>query len=318
MDHISNKPLVSILIPTHERPHYLSLALASAATQTYTNIEIIVSDNSKDDDTEIVVNEFKRKYSNIKYYHTPGLDMWGNWQKCWDNMSDDSKYVNFLMDDDIIAPNKIERMVEEFINNPSLSLVTSYRMLIDKDGKPLEDKSVNKRVIADPSIVDRNRAGKYLLINCMNWIGEPTTVLFDRSLTDGFFKGWTGDEKYLILDYPLWLRLLEKGDMFYIPEPLSFFRQHEVNDSRDFTTNVKGAVSMALAIQHAWNNKIFLETENELRHTIYSWQEMVLGIIDRCFTEDYSGQEFDDLLVVYRELCNIFSSKSPTEIRFDL
>ncbi|MEL6166686.1 MAG: glycosyltransferase, partial [Cyanobacteria bacterium J06628_3] len=39
------QPLVSIIIPTYNRPEYLNLALASAVQQTYQNIEIIVSDN---------------------------------------------------------------------------------------------------------------------------------------------------------------------------------------------------------------------------------------------------------------------------------
>ena len=85
---ISRLSDVSILIPTHERPHYFSLALASVISQTYPNIEIVISDNSMESDTEIIVNDFREKYTNIKYFHTPGLDMWGNWQKCWDNMSD--------------------------------------------------------------------------------------------------------------------------------------------------------------------------------------------------------------------------------------
>lgn len=318
MEHTDNtKPLVSILIPTHERPHYFSLALASVISQTYPNIEIVISDNSMDNDTETIVNNFREKYTNIKYFHTPGLDMWGNWQKCWDNMSDDSQYVNFLMDDDIFAPTKIEKMVEQFISNPSLSLVTSYRMMVDKEGAPLPDGNFNKPITTSPTIIDGKKAGKYLLINCLNWIGEPTTVLFNRSLTDGFFKGWTGDEKYLILDYPLWLRLLKKGDMFYIPEPLSFFRQHEVNDSKDFTTNVKGAISMALAIRHAWNNRIYIETEEELKNTIFSWLKLSLGIIDMCYADNYSGREFDDLLLVCKELCNAYTSRNVGMITYE-
>ena len=35
-------PLVSILIPTYNRPHYFQLALKSALAQTYPNIEIII------------------------------------------------------------------------------------------------------------------------------------------------------------------------------------------------------------------------------------------------------------------------------------
>ena len=58
----TNLPLVSVLIPTHERPHYFSLALASVINQTYQNIEIIISDNSCDDETEAIVKSFQAAY----------------------------------------------------------------------------------------------------------------------------------------------------------------------------------------------------------------------------------------------------------------
>ena len=305
MDLANNYPLVSILIPTHERPYFFSLALASAVNQTYPNIEIIISDNSMGDETKTIVDDFKRTFENIKYFHTPGLPMWDNWQKCWDNISDDSQYVNFLMDDDIFASTKIERMVEQFIQNPELSLVTSYRMLVDKDGNPIKDKDFNTPPFKEKvNLVNADEAGSYFLLTGKNWIGEPTTVLFNRSYTDGFFKGWTGDEKYLILDYPLWLRLLEKGDMVYINEPLSFFRLHEVNDSKNFTTIVKGSVSMALTIKNAWNKKKYLNNPKKLHISLLYWIVEATEIIGKCYEKDYAGEEFDDLLLVYKEMCD--------------
>ena len=220
----TNLPLVSVLIPTHERPHYFSLALASVINQTYQNIEIIISDNSCDDETEAIVKSFQAAHRNIRYFHSPGMDMESNWQTCWDNMSPESVYVNFLMDDDIFAPTKIEVMVAILESHPELVLATSYRKLIDGNGELLPDKPFNSKLFESNTIADGQSAGKQIFVNCSNFIGEPTTVLFRKKCAGGYFRGWTGDEKYLILDYPLWLRLLEKGDFVYIAQPLSFFR----------------------------------------------------------------------------------------------
>ncbi|MBD0261856.1 MAG: glycosyltransferase family 2 protein, partial [Tolypothrix sp. Co-bin9] len=41
----SKKSLVSVIIPTYNRPKYLKQAIESAIKQTYKNIEIIVSDD---------------------------------------------------------------------------------------------------------------------------------------------------------------------------------------------------------------------------------------------------------------------------------
>lgn len=312
------RPLVSVLIPTHERPHYFSLALASVVKQSYENIEIIVSDNSMDDKTEEIVRDFQKVFGNIKYFHTPGLDMWGNWQKCWDNMSPESEYVNFLMDDDIFAPTKIEKMMNYFIADPSLALVTSYRKLIDENGGLLPDRDFNSPILESDSYVEGETAGQQIVLSNINWIGEPTTVLFNRKYTNGYFKGWTGNEKYLILDYPLWLRLLQQGNMVYISEPLSFFRQHETNDSKDLTTLVKGSISLALMIQNAWNKRIYIKEIKELKLSILSWYDRILKIMQLCYECDYKGEEFDDLLKVFNAMSMAYADPDPGEIVFDL
>lgn len=63
-------PLVSVLIPTYNRPHYFKEALDSVINQTYRNIEIIIGDDSTNNETEeLVRNQYLYKYPNIKYYH---------------------------------------------------------------------------------------------------------------------------------------------------------------------------------------------------------------------------------------------------------
>ncbi|HEY5036854.1 MAG TPA: glycosyltransferase, partial [Chthoniobacterales bacterium] len=42
-------PLVSIVIPTFDRPTYLKEAVRSALAQTYPNIEVLIGNNGTDD-----------------------------------------------------------------------------------------------------------------------------------------------------------------------------------------------------------------------------------------------------------------------------
>ena len=68
MNNIKNPPLVSILIPTYNRPHYFKIALESALAQTYPNIEIIVGDDSTNDETEILMRKhYLPSHKNITY-----------------------------------------------------------------------------------------------------------------------------------------------------------------------------------------------------------------------------------------------------------
>ena len=65
-----------------------------------------------------------------------------------------------------------------------------------------------------------------MLVDCCNYIGEPTTPLFKKkNLTESF--GTLNKRKYnCCVDMASWINLLSKGNMIYIKEPLSSFRIH--------------------------------------------------------------------------------------------
>lgn len=47
-------PMVSVLVPTFNRPRYLSEALASALHQSYRNLQVIVINDGGEDVSDIV------------------------------------------------------------------------------------------------------------------------------------------------------------------------------------------------------------------------------------------------------------------------
>ncbi|MBQ3442757.1 MAG: glycosyltransferase [Selenomonadaceae bacterium] len=67
-------PLVSIIIPIFERPHYFKLALESVLNQTYLNLDIMITDNSNNDETEKLMQPYLKKDKRIKYYHHGDFD----------------------------------------------------------------------------------------------------------------------------------------------------------------------------------------------------------------------------------------------------
>ena len=63
------RPLVSVGVMTYNRPEGLRQTLECITTQTYPNLEIIVSDNCSDgQETHTVVRSFMDKDSRIRYY----------------------------------------------------------------------------------------------------------------------------------------------------------------------------------------------------------------------------------------------------------
>lgn len=113
---VEQLPLVSVLIPTYNRPHYFEKALCSVLEQTYPNIEIIVGDDSTNDETEKVLQKYLCDHLNIIYIKNRStLGQFENALMLFHEAN--GEYINFLMDDDIFHVNKIEKMMKYFFND---------------------------------------------------------------------------------------------------------------------------------------------------------------------------------------------------------
>ncbi len=102
---------VSVVVPTHHRPHFLGRTIESLLRQTYPHTEIVIVDDNEPDSkarkqTEQVVAQYAA-YSNIVYIQNPhplggGLARNAGIQAC------SGDYVTFLDDDDVYLPEKID------------------------------------------------------------------------------------------------------------------------------------------------------------------------------------------------------------------
>lgn len=91
------EPLVSILIPTNNRPELVAKAIASALCQSYKNIEVIVTDNSDLFETQVAADgiaDARLKYIKNETNIGPVL----NWRKALEEAR--GEYCILLPDDD--------------------------------------------------------------------------------------------------------------------------------------------------------------------------------------------------------------------------
>lgn len=296
-------PLVSVVIPTFERPHYFRLALESVLAQTYRNLDIFITDNSHNTET---ADMMRRDFSNdprIHYEHHPSYGAPENWTRAHSYDNVDARYVNWLMDDDLFMPDKIAVMMDCFFANPDLSLVTSYRELIDADGNKLPDISVTRPIVQEATKFTGEMIGTEILVQQTNFIGEPTTALLKKEfMLDGHNLGFSGKEgKYLTSDFPTWLRLLSQGNMVYLPRPLSKFRMHGGNDQLSIRSRIRGTISWAQATREAMERNLFLHDADTRRKAITGWlctasEVLRIGTI---IPELWKDAELQDLLHVF-------------------
>lgn len=232
-----NRPLVSVVIPSHERPEYLKLALQSVQAQTYDRLEIIISDNSVKHDPLPLIQPLLDADPRVQFHKQHG----GNYMENWLNAHKHARgeFTAYLMDDDLFHPTKVERMLSWFNRYPSVSLVTSFRELIDAEGRPLAPMKGTERLFEKDTVLEGRSFGEYILRRGMNLIGEPSTAMY-RSAEIGAGFGRFCDRQYLVLtDLSTWMELMANGrHCVYIADPLSYFRIHGGQDQRKKSTAI--------------------------------------------------------------------------------
>ena len=291
-------PLVTVIIPTFNRPKFFKLALDSALNQTYKNIEVFVSDNSTNDETEILMQEYLAKDSRIKYFRHKDFNANDNWNFCRQYNNPKAEYVNWLMDDDLFYPTKFEIMVEIYRNNPDVSLVNSTRDVIDLDG------NITDRLgkISEESIkLPGKKAAERIFEHGENFIGEPTTVLIRKKFLRDNDLCWTDEEGgfFSLIDISTWLQLLTQGNMIYLAEPFSAFRRHPGQVTNQAGNGIVFEICWTQLFKTAWERKIFLTTEEQIRVRILNW---IYSASIRLIQADKNNYKGGEILTLHKTM----------------
>jgi len=119
--HNMEKELVSILIPVYNRVNFVNEAIESALSQTYKNIEIIISDNCSSDGTWELLQYYHAKYNQIRIFrNSENLGPVKNWKRCIDEAT--GTYSKILFSDDLIKDTFVENALKLFDKNTAFVL----------------------------------------------------------------------------------------------------------------------------------------------------------------------------------------------------
>jgi glycosyltransferase involved in cell wall biosynthesis len=155
---------VSVIIPTYHRPKLLKETIESVWAQTVRPDEIIIGDDSKNDETEqMVLNELiPISPIPIRYFHhRPSLKEVRNVDFQYNQAKGD--LILHLHDDDPIYPRCIELLKPPFEKHPEIVASFGLQRIIDENGKVVEgSEDVNRAYFRTPEregVVDGFNAG---------------------------------------------------------------------------------------------------------------------------------------------------------------
>lgn len=294
-------PLVSIMIPTYNRPQFFELALQSALRQKYENLEIIVCDNSTGDRTEALIEKYLGD-SRLRYHRNKTAKTKKENFAPFEHLAK-GEYLQWLMDDDILLDGKIEKMMQAFRENPTARLVTSRRAVIDGEGR----LQPNPYAVGVPeneedySLFEGEAVGRETLLGWKNFLGEPSAVLFRRAdLKHHYWRAESRGYK-TISDVAMWLELLESGDCIFFQKPLSCYRRHEEQEGQQAAVILLSRLEWLRLIGEYFERRVYLKTEEEYRKPLELLYGEYLAERDR-FDRTAAGEVWNEYEAAMRSV----------------
>ncbi|CAD5965485.1 putative protein MT1568 [Planktothrix tepida] len=291
---VQESSLVSVCIPTYNGEQFIAEAISSVLSQTYSAIELIISDDNSLDQTVAIAQSFQEQTTipiSILTHNPLGLAQNSNF--CIEHSQ--GKYIKFLYQDDILLPNCIEKMVTLAETDPDIGLVFSPRKMFF-----LNQENIDLDLIAVYQDF-ANLHQSWSNLNLIQWgiellndpnlwehpinkIGEPSTVLLRKSI----FEIITGFDPQLnqLVDLDLWWRILGQFKVGFVEETLSYFRLHIHQKTYE---NMQQDQAMDLNFYH----KIYSHPDYDFFPPIYRKQAFL--IYDFILNNrNYSGKNYKD------------------------
>ena len=219
---ISKKKKIQVFLATYNRSHLVENAIVSILNQSFDSFELIVSDNSTNDQTSAIIN--KKYREQVKYIHripsTPN-----HFNIILQEVT--SEYFMIFHDDDIMHDNMIECLYNVITEKKEIIAVGSNARVIE-NGK-LKRKNFHHRLKTDITLCNREQIIEAYSIP--GFVPFPS-YLFRREVAQKQFFNIHHGGKHC--DAAFIIDLLTLGSIVFVAKPLMDYYIHVNQDSKQY------------------------------------------------------------------------------------
>ena len=202
-------PLISIVMCTYNGEAFLEAQINSLLNQTYTNLEIIISDDASIDDTRAVLNRYAGHPLIKLFLQEKNLGFVANFEFAISKASGD--FIALCDQDDVWLPEKITELYEHF--PADCLLIYSNSLLIDDNGASLHKTIADLREMYSGS--DTRCFAFYNIVPGHATMIRRALLKYALPLPSIAFHDW-------------WLAAVATiyGKICYYDKVLNYYRQH--------------------------------------------------------------------------------------------
>lgn len=222
---------VSVIIPCYKQASFLNEALQSVVNQTHENWECFIVDDGSPDDTKEVAEKWCTKDSRVHYLNQQngGLSSARN----FGIQNAKSDFILTLDADDKYEKTFIAKALKIFNDNSKIGVVSSWVVRF-KDDKEIAIIKPNGKTIED--FLFQNACNGTSLFRKKCWLEVGG---YDENMKNGYE------------DWDFYIRVCSVGwQVYVIPEPLFYYRQHTFSMRLDAYANHDVAIKKYLYSKH--------------------------------------------------------------------
>jgi glycosyltransferase involved in cell wall biosynthesis len=219
---VRSKPRVSIGVPVRNGSRFLAEALDSLLAQSYSDFELMISDNASSDQTEEICREYAAKDERIRYYrsdHDVGLSRNFNYLF----MQAQGEYFKWAAADDLHERDWLARCLEILERDREVVLAYGKARFIDENGVPIEKTDPGYNLCSDAA-PERLRYA----IRASSWVNAIFGLIRSEALAKTrLFPTYPGG------DYTVLTELALQGKFVEVPDFLFRRRLHPAASSQN-------------------------------------------------------------------------------------
>jgi glycosyltransferase involved in cell wall biosynthesis len=237
---MGSTPLVSIGLFVYNGERFIEKTLLSILNQTFSDFELIISDNASTDRTGEISQAYARRDHRIRYYRSD-KNMGAGWniRRVYELAT--GKYYKQAATDDLLEPDFLRRCVEILENDPSCVVAYARTKEVDENGSFIKNYVTPMKADSrDP--VERFR-GMLLL---PSWCYQIFGVMQMSALRQIPPQG-----SYVNADGVLLARMSLLGRFYEVPEHLFISRHHSDQSIRTVPVRLKQPRRFRLTNRHS-------------------------------------------------------------------
>ena len=190
--------------------------------------EIVACDDCSNDGTIDILNDYAKRFPDIEWKvlcNEKNMGFRDNFRQAISNCTGD--YIFLCDQDDIWVSNKIERMVEVMINNPSIyALVSDFKSISSKNDFLQPDKQLENIWVSSAITNSENSLEKIKIYEALSrTMGQGCTTALTNECAEMYLKCHE-DENH---DYLIGVVAAFYGGLYFMKEQLTYYRLHENN-----------------------------------------------------------------------------------------